>query len=126
MTYTAIDAWWWPFLFILVAGWLATDAWRFLGVYFGGRISETSDALVLVRCIATALVAAVIGNLIVFPSGELANTSLWLRIAATAAGFAAYLMFGKRVIVGIIVAEALLLAGMVAADWHGASSSAFG
>jgi len=73
MTFDAIEAWWWPFLFILVAGWLATDAWRFLGVYLGGRISEDSDFLVLVRTIATALVAAVIGNLIVFPNGVLAG-----------------------------------------------------
>jgi hypothetical protein len=113
MTFTSIDAWWWPFLFILVAGWLATDSWRFLGVYFGGRISEDSDLLVLVRAVATALVAAVIGNLIIFPSGALAVTPLGLRIAAAALGFAAYLFLGKRVLVGIVVAESVLVAGML-------------
>lgn len=113
MTFTSIDAWWWPFLFILVAGWLATDSWRFLGVYFGGRISENSEFLVLVRAIATALVAAVIGNLIVFPSGALAATSLALRIGAAAIGFAAYLLFGRRVLVGIIAAEIVLGLGML-------------
>ena len=112
MTFDAIDAWWWPFLFILVAGWLATDTWRFLGVYFGGRISDDSDLLVLVRAVATALVAAVIGNLIVFPSGALAATALALRVGAAAGGFAAYLLAGKRVLVGILVAEAILGAGL--------------
>ncbi len=112
MTFTSIDAWWWPFLFLLVAGWLATDSWRFLGVYFGGRISEDSDLLVLVRAVATALVAAVIGNLIVFPSGALAATPLGLRLGAAAIGFAAYLFLGKRVLVGIFVAEAVLAAGL--------------
>ncbi len=112
MNFEAIDAWWWPFLFIVVAGWLATDGWRFLGVYFGGRISEDSDLLVLVRAVATALVAAVIGNLIVFPSGALAATALALRIGAAAAGFAAYLLFGKRVAVGIIVGEFVLGVGL--------------
>lgn len=110
MTFGAIDAWWWPYLFIAVGGWLATDLWRFLGVYVGGRISEDSDLLVLVRCVATALVAAVIGNLIVFPGGALAATPLLLRLAAVTAGFAAYLLAGKRVIVGVAVAE-LILAG---------------
>ena len=109
MTFEAFDTWWWPYIFILVAGWLATDAWRFMGVYLGGRIAEDSEILVLVRCVATALVAAVIGNLIVFPSGELANTSLVLRVGAVAAGFAAYLIFRKRVLVGILVAEIVLL-----------------
>lgn len=114
MTFHAIDAWWWPFLFILVGGWLATDAWRFLGVYLGDRISEDSDLLVLVRALATALVAAVIGNLIVFPSGALAETSLALRLISAAVGFLAYLWLGRKVLVGIVVAEVALLVGMLA------------
>ena len=117
MTFDAIDAWWWPFLFILLGGWLATDAWRFLGVYLGDRISEDSDLLVLVRALATALVAAVIGNLIVFPSGALADTTLVLRIGAAALGFLAYLCLGRKILIGIIAAEVILLAGMWAASF---------
>ncbi|WP_163269841.1 AzlD domain-containing protein [Chelativorans alearense] len=113
MTFTAIDAWWWPYVFILVAGWLATDFWRFLGVYLGGRISEESELIVLVRCIATALVAAVIANLVIFPSGALAGTPLLLRVGAGIAGFLAYLAAGKRVIVGILVGEATLGMGLL-------------
>lgn len=112
MTFTSLDAWWWPYLFIVLAGWLATDAWRFLGVYLGGRISEDSEALVFVRALATALVAAVIGNLVVFPSGALADAPLALRLLAAASGFLAYLAAGKRVLVGILVAEAVLIAGL--------------
>lgn len=112
MTFEAIDAWWWPYVFILIAGWLATDSWRFLGVYFGGRIADDSDILVLVRAMATALVAAVIGNLIAFPTGALASSSLVLRASAAAIGFLAYLLLGKRILVGICVAEAVLLAGL--------------
>lgn len=114
MSFNAIDAWWWPFLFILVAGWLATDTWRYLGVYFGGRISEDSDALVLVRSVATALVAAVIANLIFFPGGALADSPLALRLAASIAGFAAYIFGGRRVVVGIVVAEAVFIGGWFA------------
>jgi hypothetical protein len=113
MTFDAIDAWWWPYLFIFVAGFAATDVWRFLGVYLGGRVSEDSEILVLVRAVATALVAAVIGNLIMFPSGALAETTFALRAGAAALGFAAYLAAGKRMLVGILVAEAALIAGML-------------
>jgi hypothetical protein len=113
MTYDAIEAWWWPYLFILVAGFAATDVWRFLGVYLGGRVKDDSEVLVLVRAIATALVAAVIGNLIVYPSGALADTPLALRAGAAAVGFAAYLASGNRMLVGILVAEAVLVAGML-------------
>lgn len=114
MTFDAVDAWWWPYLFILLAGWLATDAWRFLGVYIGDRIAEDSELLVLVRCVATALVAAVIGNLVIFPGGALAATPVLIRILAMVAGFAAFMAAGKRVIVGIAVAEALLAGWFVA------------
>ncbi|GAB5505751.1 MAG: AzlD domain-containing protein [Rhizobiaceae bacterium] len=113
MTFEAIDAWWWPFLFILIAGWLATDSWRFLGVFLGGRISEDSEALVFVRCVATALVAAVVAGLILTPNGALADTPILLRAGAAIAGFAAYLAAGKRMIVGIVVAEALLVGGVL-------------
>ncbi|TPN88608.1 AzlD domain-containing protein [Mesorhizobium sp. CU2] len=112
MSYFSNGAWWWPYLFILVAGFAATDVWRFLGVYLGGKLSEDSDLLVLVRTMATALVAGVIGNLIVFPGGALAHTSFALRIAAAALGFAVYLAWGKRMIAGIATAELLLLAGL--------------
>jgi Branched-chain amino acid transport protein (AzlD). len=113
VSFSAIEAWWWPYLFILVAGWLATDFWRFLGVYLGGRISEDSELLVFVRSIATALVAAVIANLVVFPNGALAAVPLFFRILAALIGFLAYLAFGKRVIVGIAIGEIALGAGML-------------
>ena len=113
MSFTAFDAWWWPYLFILGAGWLATDAWRYLGVWIGGRVSEESDAMVFVRCVATALVAAVLTGLIVTPAGVLATTPLAVRVAAAAAGFAAYLTLGKRVLVGVGVCEAVLVGWML-------------
>jgi hypothetical protein len=112
MTFGALDAWWWPYFFILVAGWLATDLWRYLGVFIGGRVSEESDAMVLVRTVATALVAAVIANLIVFPGGALADVSLALRIGATLAGFAAYLALRNNMFAGIVLAEVVLIGGM--------------
>lgn len=119
MTFDAFDPWWWPYLFILVGGWLATDSWRFLGVYLGGRIADDSDALVFVRAVATALVAAVIANLIVFPSGPLAETTLALRIGAAAAAFVTYLAARKSVLVGIFAGEAVLLAGIWLSDASG-------
>lgn len=108
MSFDAFDVWWWPYLFILVGGWLATDLWRFIGVYVGDRLSDDSELLVMVRCVATALVAAVIGNLVIFPGGALAATPVWIRVFSIVAGFVAYLAAGKRVIVGIAAAEALL------------------
>lgn len=113
MTFFGNDAWWWPYFFILVAGWLATDFWRFLGVFIGDRIAEDSSVMVLVRTVATALVAAVIANLIVFPGGALAATPLLLRLGAAAAGFGAYLAISRSIVLGIAVAEAVLISGLL-------------
>lgn len=112
MTFSSFDTWWWPYIFILAAGWLATDGFRFLGVYFGGRIAEDAEILVVVRALATALIAAVIGNLVIFPSGALADAPIWLRVASLVAGFTSYLALGKKVLPGIIAGEIVLLTGL--------------
>ncbi|MXN64144.1 AzlD domain-containing protein [Stappia sp. GBMRC 2046] len=96
---------------IVVAGWLATDIWRWLGVIVGNRLREDSEILIWVRAVATALVAGVISRLILFPTGALASSPLALRIAAAVIGFVAFLYFKQRVVVGVLVAEAALVVG---------------
>lgn len=113
MNWTSFSDWWWPFLFILLAGALPTYIFRLMGVVVGGRIREDSEVLVLVRAIATALVAGVIAQLILYPNGALADSPLWLRVGSASAGFAAYLAAGKRLVVGILVAEILLVSGLL-------------
>jgi Branched-chain amino acid transport protein (AzlD) len=103
----------WPFIVILVAGWLATDFWRWLGVLAGNRLQEGSEALHWVRAVATALVMAVTAKLVVFPTGVLETSPLWLRLAAAGLGFAAFLLSGQRVIIGVVVPLAILGAGLV-------------
>nr|WP_040300881.1 AzlD domain-containing protein [Agrobacterium albertimagni] len=103
----------WPYIVIIVAGWLATDIWRWLGVLAGNRLQEGSEALNWVRAVATALVMAVTAKLVVFPTGTLETSPLWLRLAAAALGFAAFLLAGQRVIVGVLVPLAILGAGLI-------------
>ncbi|MEO1747249.1 MAG: AzlD domain-containing protein [Pseudomonadota bacterium] len=113
MTFDAFDSVAWQLAFILVGGWLATDIWRWAGVLLGNRLQDESDMLVFVRCIATGLVAAVISQLIVFPSGALGReTEAGLRIAAAFIGFIAYLGVGRKVIVGVGVSLLVLLLGI--------------
>lgn len=102
----------WPFVVIVVAGWLATDLWRWLGVIAGNRLQEGSEPLYWVRAVATSLVMAVTAKLIVFPTGALTVSPLWLRLAAAGLGFAAFLASGQKVIVGVVVSLALLALGL--------------
>lgn len=101
---------WWPYVFILLAGWLPTDLWRVLGVLSAGRLDETSPVIVLTRTIATGMAAAVIARLVLYPTGSLATVPTAVRIAALAAGFLAYLGAGQRILVAILVAEIVLVA----------------
>lgn len=111
LSFGAYDTWWWPWVFILIGGWFANDAWRFLGVAFSGRLTETSPVFVYVRAVATALVAGVIGQLVLYPSGDLAETGPVLRLGAVAIGFAAFRVTDQNVFVGVVAGEAAFVAG---------------
>lgn len=109
LSYGALTAPWWPFVFILLAGWLPTDVWRWLGVLSSGRIDENSTFIVAARAIATGLVAAVIARLVLYPGGSLATIPDWVRIAALVGGFLAYLWLGRQTLIAILAAEIILL-----------------
>jgi hypothetical protein len=57
---------------------------------------------------------AVTAKLIVFPTGALAASPLWLRLAAAGIGFALFLASGKKVAIGVIAPIAILMLGLVA------------
>ncbi|MCF3639090.1 AzlD domain-containing protein [Rhizobium sp. TRM95111] len=102
----------WPYVFIAVAGWLATDIWRWLGVLAGNRIDENSEVLTWVKSVATALVAAVIAKLVLYPTGALEASPLWLRLAAVAVGAAVFFATGKGQVLGILASIGFLAAGL--------------
>ena len=100
-----------PYLFILLAGTLMTDIWRWLGVLAGDRLRDDSEALNWVKAVATALIAGVIGNLILFPTGALASAPVVVRVAAAALGWGAFMAARKNVLAGVIAAELVLVTG---------------
>lgn len=104
----------WPYAFVLIAGFLATDCWRWAGVFLGSRISEDSELFVWVRAVASALVAGVIAKVVLFPQGSLAEASAYLRVGALLTGYAAFFLTGRRFVLGIVVAEVILVGGMLA------------
>ena len=102
----------WTYIVIAVAGFVATDIWRWLGVLAGNRLSEESEALYWVRAVATALVMAVTAKLIVYPTGMLAHSPLWLRLGSAGIGFAIFLATGQRVVIGVAAPILLLIGGL--------------
>jgi hypothetical protein len=111
---TQFDGAFYAYLLVIVAGFLPTDVWRFAAVIFSRRLNEDSEWLVFVRAVATALLAGVIARLVLAPTGDLANVPLAIRLGAIAAGVAGFLLFRKSVLVGVLVAEAVIIGGAVA------------
>ncbi|NHT78700.1 branched-subunit amino acid transport protein AzlD [Rhizobium sp. PP-WC-2G-219] len=102
----------WGYVFIAIAGFLATDIWRWLGVVAGRRLREDSEVLNWVRAVATALVAGVVSKLIVFPTGVLESSPLWLRVGSIAVGALAFFLGRQVPAIGIAAAIAFLGAGL--------------
>lgn len=92
---------WAAVIAILAACALPTQVWRWMGVALGRGVDPDAEILHWVRAVATAIIAAFVAKVLVFPSGGLADTALWLRLAATAFGIAVYLLAGRIVVVGV-------------------------
>jgi hypothetical protein len=108
MSIFSFDTWWWPYLFITLACAIPTGMWRWVGVLAIGDISEGSRWLVLVRCIATGLVAAVIGQIIFAPTGALAMLPLWARAGSMVFGFTVFLTLRRNMALGILSGQIAL------------------
>ena len=87
------------------AGWVF---WRAIGC---GRIPKHLN---WVRAVATALVAAVIAKLILYPTGVLEQSPLWLRLGAVAAGAVAFFIARQKPAIGIATAIGVLAVGLYA------------
>ncbi len=100
---------WWPYLLVILFGFLPSEIWRVLAVFLSRGLNEQSEILRWVRAVAITLLAGVIAKLLFSPSGALATVPMIGRFAPILIGVAAY--FATRwVIIGILAGEAALIA----------------
>jgi len=95
-------------LVILVTS-FATYLSRFLGVVSSEKIKETSKIFKWFNCIAYSVLAALIARMVVFPAGELAESSILIRLFVVALCVLMFL-FTKKNLVYPTVLSAILLA----------------
>ena len=100
-----------PYLVLVLVGFLPNEIWRAFGLVLARGLNEDSKIVVWSRAVATAILAAVIAKLILFPSGTLDNIPLAVRIAAAACGFAAFICIKRSVFAAVLIGEAILLLG---------------
>ena len=72
------------YLVLFLAGALATEVWRWLGLAVGGRIDVGGGLFQWVRAVATALVAGMVARMVLFPVGALADVGLALLLTGGA------------------------------------------
>ena len=95
-------------LVILVTS-FATYLSRFLGVVSSEKIKETSKIFKWFNCIAYSVLAALIARMVVFPAGELAESSIFIRLFVVTLCVVMFL-FTKKNLVYPTVLSAILLA----------------
>jgi Na+-translocating ferredoxin:NAD+ oxidoreductase RnfD subunit len=100
-----------PYLTLVLVGFLPTEIWRMLGVVVARGVDEASELLAWVRAVAVAVLAGVIGKLVLFSPGALAQVPLAVRLAAIAIGFLAFLLARRSVFAGVATGEAVLILG---------------
>jgi len=103
----------WPYIVMILVGFLPNEVWRWAGVVVSGGLDERSEVLIWVRAIATAILAGVIAQLTLVPSGALAATPMSVRVAAIVVGVAAFFGLGRSVIIGVLAGQAALVAGIL-------------
>jgi len=102
---------WHSLMVLLLAGFLPNEAWRMMGLWLGGGVDEGSELLVWVRAVATAILAGVIAQILLEPPSALAGVPGWLRYAAVAAGFAAFLVSRRSIFAGVVCGELFMVGG---------------
>lgn len=105
------------YLILVLIGFLPSEIWRWLGIVLGRGLDDESEIILWVRAVATALIAGVVARIVVIPPGALAGVPLSVRLVALAAGFVAFLLIRRSAFAGVVVGEAVLVAGaMVLGD----------
>ena len=94
-------------LVILVTS-FATYLSRFLGVVSSEKIKETSKIFKWFNCIAYSVLAALIARMVIFPAGELAESSIVIRLFVVAISVAMFLVTKKNLVYPTILSAILL------------------
>jgi hypothetical protein len=108
---SAISGGLWPYLVVVLVGFLPNEVWRLLGLVQARGLNEDSEIVVWSRAVATAILAGVIAKLIIFSSGSLAGNPLAVRVIAAVCGFLAFTTIKRSVFAGVLAGEVVLLAG---------------
>jgi branched-subunit amino acid transport protein len=108
---TALPDGMWGYLILLGMALIFHEPWRWLGMLLGRSLHVDSPVFIWVRAVATALIAALIMRLVLFPAGGLAALSPGLRVGAFGVGLAVFVLGGRNMAVGVVAGALALVLG---------------
>lgn len=83
---------------------------RVLGVVAAGRLDVRGPLFDWIRCVAYGLLAALISRMIFLPSGGLAETPLWPRLAAAGIALGVFYLARRNLFLGVLAGFASFVA----------------
>jgi hypothetical protein len=101
----------WPYLLLILVGFLPNEIWRMLGIVAAHGLDEDSEIVLWVRAVATAVLAGVIAKIVLWAPGALADVPVTVRLAAIGLGFATFVVARRSVFAGVAAGEAALIVG---------------
>lgn len=104
----------WGYLVLLGMALVFHEPWRWLGVVLGRDLDIDGPVFAWVRAVATALVAALIMRLVLFPAGALGALSPGVRVGAFAVGLAVFFWRGQHLASGVFAGAVTLVVGAMA------------
>ena len=92
----------------IIATSLATFISRFMGAITSKRVSVNSKIFQWFNCVAYATLAALLGRMIVFPAGVLANSELLIRIIVMVSCVLIFIILRKNLVIPTIFSAIIL------------------
>ena len=92
----------------IVATSLATFISRFMGALTSEKVSVKSKVFQWFNCVAYSTLAALLGRMIIFPAGVLADSSLIIRIVVLFICIVIFLNSKKNLVIPTILSAVLL------------------
>ena len=92
----------------IIATSVATFVSRFMGALTSEKVSVKSKIFQWFNCVAYSTLAALLGRMIIFPAGVLADSDLIIRIIVLITCVALFLITKKNLVIPTIISSLLL------------------
>ena len=92
----------------IIATSLATFISRFMGALTSEKVSVKSNVFQWFNCVAYSTLAALLGRMIIFPAGVLADSALAIRVLVLGVCILVFILSKKNLVIPTILSAILL------------------